>query len=452
MSILSKHLSIILNRLEIGRTIATDGFWSFLLRAMYIGLTFLSTVLLARILGASGYGIYSYALSIATLLAMPIQSGLPSLAMRETAQGIAQNRPDLVKGAWNWSTRIIFIVSLVIIILIGPVLLIWQGGINDIRGQTLLLALALIPVIALANLWGAILRGLKEIKMGLLPELIIRPGFLLILIISTFFFTTKNPISAPVTMAVYLGASIITLWISTKLINKYTPNDIRKAQATTNARGWILSGVTFAFLTGFITLNTQVGTIILGIFKSPDIVGQYRVAVQVATLASFGLQAVNQVVAPRFAELWARNEHRKLQQLVTKSSQIILIFNLILTIIFILLGKSFFIIVFGDEFKSAYLPLLILLLGQMVNSATGSVGFLLNMTGNEVQTANNTGVAAIINIVISLALVPILGMIGAAIASASSMTIWNILHWWRVYQKLGINSLAFNIFNKERYQ
>jgi len=101
--------------------------------------------------------------------------------------------------------------------------------------------------------------------------------------------------------------------------------------------------------------------------------------------------------------------------------------------------------VFGPEYDASYGPLLILIAGQAVNSAAGSVGFLLNMTGHERDTAAGMGVAVALNLALNLALIPSWGILGAATATAFSMAVWNGLLWWRVWRKLGINSLAFPI-------
>jgi O-antigen/teichoic acid export membrane protein len=53
-------------------------------------------VLLARMLGAEGYGIYAYAFALVTLLAMPAKAGLPQLVVRETARGVAGKPLDSV--------------------------------------------------------------------------------------------------------------------------------------------------------------------------------------------------------------------------------------------------------------------------------------------------------------------------------------------------------------------
>lgn len=169
---------------------------------------------------------------------------------------------------------------------------------------------------------------------------------------------------------------------------------------------------------------------------------------QIATLAAFGLEAVNMVVAPRFAELYTRGHIERLQQLVTISAWVVLAFNVMITGFFVPAGHFFLTLVFGEEFAASYASLLILLGGQLVNSAAGSVGYLINMTGHERETVRSMALAAGINILLGLLWIPRWGILGAAGATAISMTVWKGLLWWRVRQRLGINSLAFTIWSE----
>lgn len=137
--------------------LAQQAFWSLLLKATNAGLMFASTVLLARLLGAAGYGIYAYALSLVTLLALPAHAGLPTLVLRETAKGLAQGRPDLVKGAWWWAGRVVAVLSLLVIGIGGPLLVMWQGGLKSTAGQTMAWSLLPVPLIALGNMRGVAL-------------------------------------------------------------------------------------------------------------------------------------------------------------------------------------------------------------------------------------------------------------------------------------------------------
>lgn len=416
-------------------------FWSFALKASSVGFGFLTTVLLARLLGARGYGIYAYAYSLVMLLAMPAHAGLPNLVVRETARGLAEGRPSHVRGIWQWAGRFVAILSLALLLFVGPILVLAQGGLNSLQGQTMAWALLLIPTIALGNVRGAALRGIRRIVAGQIPEFFLAPALFLLFVGGIALLNIR--VSPANIMALQFVAVFVAFLIGAWLLWRYTPESIRQAKPVSDPRGWLFSSITFGLITSFNVLNNQAGTVILGIFDTPDAVGRYRVAAQVAALAIFGLQAVNMVVAPRFADLWARGEKARLQRLVTRSAQIVLLFSLLVAGTFLLIGQHFFEIVFGVDFRGAYLPLLILLAGQTVNAATGSVGFLLSMTGHEEETARGIGMAVLVNIILGLLLVPSWGIIGAAIATAISTTVWNGLLWWYAWQRTGLNSTAF---------
>ena len=424
--------------------LAHDGAWSVILKAANTLFGFVTTVLLARLLGAEGYGIYAYAYALVTLLALPAESGLPNLVVRETARGMAQGRPDIVAGVWRWAGRVVAAVSLALVLVLGPALVAWQGGIHDVQGRTLAWALPLVPLIALGNVRGAALRGLKHIVAGQLPEFVLRPGLFLILVGAAALLASQ-PLSAPVAMALHVTAAFLAFLFGAWVLWRHTPPAVRRARASVASKTWMTSTVLFALLTGFGIVNNQASTIILGALEPPGQVGVFRVAMQVATLAAFGLQAVNLVVAPRFAELYARGEMKRLQRLVTASTRAVLVFNVMLTVIFAIFGRPFLPLIFGPDFTASYVPLLIMLVGQAVNSATGSVAFLLTMTGHERETVHWVAVAAVLNILLNVVLVPIWGIRGAAIATAVSMIVWNGLLWWRAGKILGIDTLAFNI-------
>jgi O-antigen/teichoic acid export membrane protein len=258
-------------------------------------------------------------------------------------------------------------------------------------------------------------------------------------------------LSAPMAMMLQVSAALVAFIIGAIMLWRNTPPQVRQATPISEGRVWLASSFLFTLISGFQVINRQVGTLILGLFEPSTQVGIFRVALQVSTLAAFGLQAVNMVVAPRFAKLYAQGKTAHLQRLVTGSARVVLVFNLTVTVLLLVSGKLFFSFIFGPDFAASYAPLVILLIGLVVSSAAGSVGFLLNMTGHERETARGMAVAAASNVVLNLLLVPLWGLLGAAAASAISMIIWNIILWRAVRNRLGINSLAFN-FGRMRAQ
>jgi len=190
-------------------------------------------------------------------------------------------------------------------------------------------------------------------------------------------------------------------------------------------------------------INRWISIIILGLFVSNAQIGYFSVALQLALLAEFGLQVVNPVIAPQIARLHAIGDKRRLQKLATSSARIVLVFNIIITTGFILLGRQFIMLFYGASYSEAYSVLLILLIGQLVNSITGSVGYLLNMTGYEKKTSLARVTTTVINVILTLILAYRYGILGAAVASALSLVIWNLMLYVLVRKYLVINSMAF---------
>ena len=111
----------------------------------------------------------------------------------------------------------------------------------------------------------------------------------------------------------------------------------------------------------------------------------------------------------------------------------------ILIILFLL--PEFLLSFFGAEFTIAKNTLLILLVGQVGNAMSGSVGYILQMTGNEKLFQNILTLALLLNIVLNFLLIPKYGIIGVAIAS--SMYVFGILTsvYIYIYKKYNVLTL-----------
>ena len=131
-----------------------------------------------------------------------------------------------------------------------------------------------------------------------------------------------------------------------------------------------------------------------------------------------------------------------LQRLATMSARMALLLAVPVLLLFVFLGKWILGSVFGAAFAGGYQALIILSVGQLANAGMGSVGMLLNMTGHERDTARAVGVSAATNVVLNLVLIPLLGINGAASATAISMALWNVIMWRAVYYRLGIQRAA----------
>jgi O-antigen/teichoic acid export membrane protein len=105
---------------------------------------------------------------------------------------------------------------------------------------------------------------------------------------------------------------------------------------------------------------------------------------------------------------------------------------------------------FGHEFDTAYVPLLILLAGYCASTCFGEVGFMLSMTRYQKQASVFVLVGIAANCIAAVLLVPRLGATGAAIGASLSLFIWRGLAWRFVTARLGIEPSVFGRSQRAR--
>ncbi|MEO0096413.1 MAG: oligosaccharide flippase family protein [candidate division WOR-3 bacterium] len=185
-------------------------------------------------------------------------------------------------------------------------------------------------------------------------------------------------------------------------------------------------------------INNQTGVLILGALRSEKEIAYYAVAAKFAALTSFLLIAINSMIAPKFAELYHAGKMDDLRNVIRKSTKLIFWSTVPILTGLLLLGRPLLSCIYGDELLLSYIPLVVLLSGEFINSISGSVGFFLLMTGNERTASIILLFASIINISLSVLLVPYYGATGAAIGATFSTIFWNLAMVWVIRSKYKI--------------
>ena len=119
--------------------------------------------------------------------------------------------------------------------------------------------------------------------------------------------------------------------------------------------------------------------------------------------------------------------------------------NLVLLILLILFSKQIMGI-FGSEFTSGWLVLVVLLSVYLVDYCTGGalVGYVLQMSGKQDIEFINALVMLITNVALNFWLIPIYGILGAAMATGASYAVINIARLVEVYMLLRIHPYDTN--------
>jgi len=147
-------------------------------------------------------------------------------------------------------------------------------------------------------------------------------------------------------------------------------------------------------------------------------------------------------VAPLFSQFSATRDHELTEALfrtVTKW----LCYSALMIFTCIAIFRLEVLHLFGKGFTGGGTVLLILAAGQLASAATGPTGALLTMTGKQKWELANTISMVVFNFLLNLALIPTMGLIGAAIAMAVSIATINGLKFVQVYMLFGLQ--AYNL-------
>lgn len=159
-------------------------------------------------------------------------------------------------------------------------------------------------------------------------------------------------------------------------------------------------------------------------------------------LTSFILVAVNLVVAPKFAALKAKNDIDGIRRTAVLSVRLLVLSSMPM-VVFILLMPEFVMGLFGEQFKQGSHLLQILVLGQAVNVITGSVGFLLTMSGNERDMRFVAIVSGLSMLFFAPIFTKLFGAIGAASVTSLCVSMQCLMAVFFVKKRLGFNTLIF---------
>ena len=418
-----------------------SGIAGVLIKLVNSAVVFAVSVVLAKTLGPERFGIYSYVFALVMLLTVVVSVGLPELLVREIASYKLEGQWTRIKGIIAVSDRIVFGVTAVVLAISISFIARRGADLTQNEMYTSCFALLLIPVIAFASLRSSAIRANGNVVVGLLPVMLLRPlGFLILLTVA---FLLDHEISPASAMALHLVAGILALLFAAQRFNLLLPQ-VKKVEGNTDhVRKWIKDALPFTMLAGVMVLDSNIDVIMLGWLARNEDVGIYRVASQTVIVVSFVLSALSLVASPQIARLYRSGDMRRLQRMVTIGGRLIAVVGVPAGIILIIWGDLFLIYVFGESFAAASMPLSILCVGHIVNSLMGLNGTVLNMTHYASESAWIVAGSAILNVILNIWLIPLYGTAGAAIATTSSMVLWNVLLSWRVYYQLGINATIF---------
>ncbi len=454
-------ISQVLNPLNDRSRAQSNALIAFMVRVASAALLYVMQIVLARWMGSFEYGIYGFVWTWVLILGGLAPLGLNIAAIRLVPEYSERKEYSLLRGLVFGSRLIAFATGTAIALagLLG--LMLFGSYISSYYILPAYLALICIPMFAISDMQDGLGRGKAWMSVALIPPYVLRP--LLILV----FMLGANLFGFPMVATTAAAAAIFATWMATlvqliilnrKLKTSLTPvqepDEFSKQNSSVIAadtrqfdlKRWLAISAPLLIISACDLLLQNTDVLIISHYMSPDEVGIYFAAAKTMSLIMFVHYAVGSAVANRFSALKARGDEQGLKDFVRDSLNWTFWPSLTAAMLLLLMGE-FLLSLFGDRFASEGYPVMaILAIGFLLRSAVGPADFLLNMLGEQRLCAIVLGGTALLNVVLNLLLVPNFGLIGAAFATASSLSFGAMAQYFAVRQRLGLDLAIWKAF------
>jgi len=415
-------------------------FLSFLLRFIGAVAQFSFTVMVARMFGAEGFGIYVIALSITIIGSNVGRWGLDQAALKYIAISAGNGEWGAVRNVFANSMWVVFSISSVVtgfLFFLAPWLSVAVFNDHSLLAILQLMTLTIIPF-SLLNVVAESLRALKYIGLYTFLQGLLLP-LLSILLLITFYYTDIGLEGAAYA---YIGANIICLIVGTLLWKSCMKRMDGKRIIKVDFKQLFASATPMAWITIMSAFMGLSETLLLGFFGSSSDVGVYSAALRLALLINFFIMAFNSILAPKFAALKSNGSIKDIYHLSTRSTWMILIITSPIFFVYFACPK-FALLLFSTQFTGASEILRVLAIGQLINIYAGPLGMLFLMTSNERVMRKNVVLYSFFGLLAGIILIPLFGVTGAAWAFVIGLLVLNIGYYLSIKEILDAENTEF---------
>lgn len=377
---------------------------------------FILRIILGRELGPDGLGVYTLAFTIYLFGMQFAAFGIGSALTKYVAEFL-DDRTTIRNYVSSGMTSSIITGTLmgVVLFLLAPYIAISFFHVPELEGMIQLTALCY-PFIAVQKAVNGTLNGFRRMHLYAFLNIVQNVTVVAASIALVLLFE-MGVMGAVIG---FVGPTILVSALSPILIRDCIGFgssfwDTAALRATTVFGFYVVLGNSIAFL------NTQVDSILIGYYLNPTEVGIYAVAVLLAQTLTLIPGAVQRVTAPATATLYGKGDIEGVRRLYYSTLKKSLLISAGSAVLIAALGPYIIALLFTEEYLVSYVPLLILLLGYTVDASFAAVGATLSSIGKVHIPFRISTVCGVLNVILNILLIPILGIRGAALATAATM-------------------------------
>lgn len=387
-----------------------------------------TTLLIARLLGPSGSGVYTMLVFLHSGLVMLASAGMPVANSYFIGKRLYSQEAIAANAV---VTALLLGVSASAVGL-GVLTLLKSSTFRDVPWQALFVALTIVPVAVLTQFLSGILLGANRVTtlagLSLLGSLFLLTGVGLLAVVRQL--TVMNvvalwAVSTCVVSAAYARAVFTTLPFAVRF-----------------DAGLFVKAVKFgapSYLTNIISLfNLRLDVFLVGAFVGTAAVGHYGAAVAFAELSWYGASALATALYPR---LTAAGREEALA-LLTRGARHAFITTAAIVLALLLVGRPLIPIVLGDAYRPSAALLVILLPGALLYGfAPVWSAFFTGHMGRPLISLAIAGLSLGLDGVLNVVFLPQYGVSAAAWSATAGYAVASVFAFTIVVKTTGLSWL-----------
>lgn len=393
-------------------------FLAYFVRIANAGILFVSQIVLARWMGGFEYGIYVLVWTWVQLLGGIAALGFGTGVLRFLPEYTATGELAKLRGVLLVS-RLVSIVAATAIALAGTAIVLLLGDhVESYYVAPFILGFICLPMFALNQVEDGIARSYDWMGLALLPGYLFRP--LLVMV----FLGVAYVIGAPATVESAMYCVIAATWLSSigqfLLLHRRCSKIVPAGPRSFEIGKWLRISYPMLLTEGFHVLMINTDVLVLSIFVTPDMVGIYYAAAKALSLISIVFFAAQAAAGHKYTILHASGDREGLLAFMRETTRWTFWASLASAIG--ILGAGYPVLwLFGSDFTNAYPVMFILAVGILARASIGPTERLLNMIGEQDRCAKIFFASLVANVFLNFALVPFLGIYGAALATSIAL-------------------------------
>jgi len=392
------------------------------------GLIFLVQALIARNWGAELLGEYLIVIATVNLIAVVMPLGFHTVGTYFAAEYRARNeRSSLIRFLVRAYGHIAAV--LVLVLVVGHPALEIMGQSGSVLAEHLEPVCLLAFATAMVYVNGAVLVGLKRPLAGFLADTIFRPMIVFCAFLMASTLATPFEGFSQMLWVIALGyVSVALLHFAFVMLTLRTVPDEMPIRAGEVRRWWrfALPWVLISLATDFFF---DIDLLLLSHSLSREELAVFGVCTRIFSLVSFGVAAVYAVTLPDMFESEAKADRAEFNRKIGEANLVASGLSVLLFLMMLVLGP-FALMLFGPSFAVGAMPLAVLCLALVVRSVMGPASLVLSIHDRPYASLPAVGLGVVSLVAFNAVLVPPFGLMGAALAAISAITLWSVALWW----------------------